>query len=75
MGGLHALALLSPHRFTPHSWPESVRALAAALGYNKGVVSRDLQTLAHLDVVEYDESGRAKTPRLKHRHVTVEPIV
>jgi predicted transcriptional regulator len=55
--------------------PESVRALATALDYDKGVVSRDLQTLAHLDVIESDESGRAKTPRLKHRHVAVEPVV
>lgn len=55
--------------------PASVRALAAELDLDKGVVSRDLQILASLDVVEYEESGRARAPRLKHAHVVVEPVV
>lgn len=55
--------------------PESVRALARALDLDKGVVSRDLKELAELDVVEYVENGRATAPRLKHRHVVVEPVV
>lgn len=55
--------------------PASVRALAAELDLDKGVVSRDLQELAGIDVVEYVESGRSKAPRLKHEHVVVEPVV
>ena len=55
--------------------PRSVRALADGLGYDKGVVSRDLQKLARIDVVEYVEEGRAKAPRLKHNHVAIEPVV
>lgn len=55
--------------------PASVRALANALEYDKGVVSRDLQKLARIDVVEFEDVGRAKAPRLKHRHVAVEPVV
>lgn len=55
--------------------PESVRALADELGYDKGVVSRDLQKLARIDVIEYVEEGRAKAPRLKHNHIAVEPVV
>lgn len=55
--------------------PASVRALASDLSYDKGVVSRDLQRLAHLDVIEYEDGGRSKAPRLKHRHVAVEPVV
>jgi len=55
--------------------PSSVRALAEALDYDKGVVSRDLSRLERIDVIEYEASGRAKAPRLKHRHVVVEPIV
>jgi len=55
--------------------PASVRALASELGYDKGVVSRDLKRLARLDVIEYEDDGRSKAPRLKHRHVAVEPIV
>lgn len=55
--------------------PCSVRALADGLGYDKGVVSRDLQKLASIDVIEYVEEGRAKAPRLKHNHVAVEPVV
>ena len=54
--------------------PRSVRALADELGYDKGVVSRDLQKLARVDVVEYVEEGRAKAPRLKHDHVAIEPV-
>lgn len=55
--------------------PASVRALAEAIGEDKGVVSRDLDRLARIDVIEYEETGRAKAPRLKHRHVAVEPVV
>lgn len=55
--------------------PDSVRALADELGYDKGVVSRDLQKLARIDVIEYVEEGRAKAPRLKHEHVAIEPVV
>lgn len=55
--------------------PRSVRALADELGYDKGVVSRDLQALAGIDAVEYETEGRAKAPRLKHDHVVVEPVV
>lgn len=55
--------------------PDSVRALARALELDKGVVSRDLRELAELDVIEYVENGRATAPRLKHRHVVVEPVV
>jgi len=55
--------------------PRSVRALADELGYDKGVVSRDLQKLARIDVVEYVEEGRAKAPRLKHNHIAIEPVV
>lgn len=55
--------------------PASVRALAKELGYDKGLVSRDLKRLARLDVIRYDEDGRSKAPRLKHQHVVVEPVV
>jgi predicted transcriptional regulator len=55
--------------------PSSVRALAKELGYDKGVVSRDLQRLARIDIIEYVDEGRAKAPRLKHSHVAIEPII
>jgi predicted transcriptional regulator len=55
--------------------PRSVRALAEELGYDKGVVSRDLQKLAKIDVIEYVEDGRAKAPRLKRKHVAIEPVI
>ncbi|MDS0261843.1 MarR family transcriptional regulator [Haloarcula sp. S1CR25-12] len=55
--------------------PNSVRALADELGYDKGVISRDLQKLARIDVIEYVEDGRAKAPRLKHNHIAIEPVV
>ena len=62
-------------RYLREHEPASVRALSEALGYDKGVVSRDLQELAAIDVIEYEHRGRAKAPRLKHRHVVVEPVV
>jgi predicted transcriptional regulator len=55
--------------------PDSVRALAEELGYDKGVISRDLQKLARIDIIEYVEEGRAKAPRLKHNHVAIEPVI
>jgi hypothetical protein len=55
--------------------PESVRGLARQLDEDKGVISRDLEALAQLDVIEYVDAGRAKAPRLKHNHVVVEPVV
>lgn len=55
--------------------PASVRALAEQLGYDKGVVSRDLQKLARIDVIEYEDAGRSKAPRLKHEHVVIEPVI
>lgn len=55
--------------------PRSVRALAEELGYDKGVVSRDLQKLASIDVVEYEKAGRAKAPRLAHEHIVIEPVI
>ncbi|MDZ7700958.1 MAG: hypothetical protein U5J98_02195 [Halobacteriales archaeon] len=54
---------------------DSVRSLAAELDRDKAGVSRDLARLAELDVVAYEEAGRAKRPRLKHDTVLVEPVV
>lgn len=53
---------------------DSVRALAAELDRDKAGVSRDLARLAELDVIEYQQVGRAKRPRLKHDTVLVEPV-
>jgi predicted transcriptional regulator len=65
------LALLDRLRHGP---PESVRSLAVELDRDKAGVSRDLALLASLDLVEYEASGRAKRPRLKHDVVLVEPV-
>jgi len=54
---------------------ESVRALARELDRDKGAVSRDLTVLAGHDLVEFEERGRGKAPRLKHSTVIAEPIV
>ncbi|SEM04253.1 HVO_A0114 family putative DNA-binding protein [Haloferax larsenii] len=54
--------------------PASVRSLANELDADKGVISRDLQKIAALDIIEFEEDGRSKAPRLKHRHVVVEPV-
>lgn len=54
--------------------PSSVSALADALGYDVGDVSRDLDLLGRYDVTERVTEGRRKAPRLKHDHVVVEPL-
>ncbi|KAB1192414.1 ArsR family transcriptional regulator [Haloferax sp. MBLA0076] len=55
--------------------PQSVRALAKELDVDKGVISRDLQKLRELDIVEFENDGRSKAPKLKHQHVVVEPVI
>ncbi|MFB6293439.1 MAG: transcriptional regulator [Halonotius sp.] len=56
---------------------DSVSDLARQLDRDKGAVSKDLNRLAELDVIEYEGSGdgAAKRPRLKHDHVVIEPVV
>lgn len=56
---------------------DSVSDLARQLDRDKGAVSKDLNRLAELDVIEYEGSGdgTAKQPRLKHDHVVIEPVV
>lgn len=54
--------------------PDSVSALADALGYDVGDVSRDLDVLARYDVTERVTEGRRRVPRLKHDHVVLEPL-
>ncbi|TQQ79111.1 transcriptional regulator [Halonotius roseus] len=56
---------------------DSVSDLARQLDRDKGAVSKDLNRLAELDVIEYEGSGdgTAKRPQLKHDHVVVEPVV
>lgn len=55
--------------------PESVRALARALDRDKSGVSRDLALLAEHQVVEFEEVGAAKAPRLATNNVVIEPLV
>ena len=56
---------------------DSVSDLARQLDRDKGAVSKDLNRLAELDVIEYEGSGdgTAKRPRLKHDHIVIEPVV
>ena len=53
---------------------ESVRHLAERLDRDKSVVSQDLQVLAKNDLVEYEEEGRRKVPKVKHENVVVAPV-
>lgn len=56
--------------------PSSVREVARALSRNKSNVSEDLTRLSELGIVTYIDGPRgAKAPRLKHRHVVIEPLV
>jgi predicted transcriptional regulator len=55
--------------------PESVRAVARALDRDKSSVSRDLGLLAENQIVEFEEVGAAKAPRLATENVVIEPVV
>jgi len=53
---------------------ESVRDLAQTVERDESQVSRDLGVLAEHSIIEYDESGRTKQPRLIQEHIIVEPL-
>jgi len=55
--------------------PKSVRQLARTLNRDKSQVSRDLAALAEHGIIQYEEEGRAKKPRLTQDHLVVEPVV
>jgi len=52
----------------------ATRELARRLDRDAGAVKRDLDVLFECDVIEYDEKGARKAPRLKHDNVFVEPL-
>jgi len=53
----------------------SVRQLAAAVGRDKGAVSRDLARLAEYGLIEYVDEGASRRPQLTYETIVVEPIV
>lgn len=53
----------------------SVRDLSRRLDRNVSVVSRDLDILFEADIIEFEQEGRSKRPKLAHEHVMVEPLV
>ncbi|MEZ3142467.1 transcriptional regulator [Halobaculum sp. MBLA0143] len=54
---------------------DSIRDLARELGFDEEDISEDLQLLSRLEVVTCETDGRAKVPRPKREHVSVEPLV
>ena len=52
----------------------SIRELARRLDRDAGAVKRDLDVLFECDVIEYEEYGARKAPRLKHDNIFVEPL-
>lgn len=54
---------------------ESITDLAASLDRDVSAVHRDLDRLYEYSLVDYETANGAKSPRLKHRHVFVEPVV
>lgn len=54
--------------------PESITELAQAADRDVSIVHRDLDLLFEYSLVEYKEEGGKKRPKLKHRHVFVEPL-
>lgn len=39
------------------------------------VVSRDLDILFEADIVDFEQDGRSRAPKLAHENVLVEPLV
>lgn len=54
---------------------DSVTGLAEALGRDKAAVSRDLDLLWEESLVDFEQAGQRKVPRLAHRTVVIEPIL
>lgn len=53
----------------------SMRDLARRLDRSVSAVSNDLDVLWEAGIIEYEEVGKTKRPRLAHQNVLVEPIV
>lgn len=53
----------------------SVRELARQVDRDVSIVSRDLDTLFEADVIEFEQDGRAKRPKLAHENIFVKPVV
>lgn len=54
--------------------PESITELAHVADRDVSIVHRDLDLLFEYTILEYEEEGGKKRPKLKHRHVFVEPL-
>jgi predicted transcriptional regulator len=54
--------------------PESITELADEAERDVSIVHRDLDLLFKYSLVEYKEEDGKKRPKLKHRHVFVEPL-
>lgn len=54
---------------------EGVVDLAERLDRDPGDVSKDLKRLSKLQIVEFEDEGGSKIPRLKHQNVLVKPIL
>lgn len=54
---------------------KSVRDLARQVDRDVSIVSRDLDLLFEADVIDFEQSGRAKRPKLAHENVFVKPVV
>lgn len=55
--------------------PESKKDLSEKVGRDPAAVNRDLDLLFKYDLIEYEQDGARKIPKLKHNHIFVEPIL
>ena len=53
----------------------SIRDLARQVDRDVSIVSRDLDVLFEADVIEFEQDGRAKRPKLAHENIFVKPVV
>ena len=53
---------------------ESIRGMSRVLEMDHGNLSRYLNNLEEYNVIEFEKSGRANVPVLKHEHVVFEPL-
>lgn len=54
---------------------ESITSLAERLDPDVAAVHHDLDVLFEYSLIEYDEEGGRKQPRVEHEHVFVEPLL
>lgn len=55
--------------------PSSIRDLARRVDRDPSAVMKDLKLLFQDGVIEFEQDGNRKIPRLAHEHIVTEPVL